>query len=87
MKAIEIANKLHHYLDIDPMIEIDVFNTSDKRFRFKEIKDILTFGVNFKEEYIKWKEELIKYLKLNLLSSDIYLLLITKKVYLKIVSG
>ena len=77
--TLEIANRLYRVLGSDTLFRIEFFNTSDQRFRFKDIKDILLAGSNFKQEYEKWESELKIYLEKNLLIADAYLLLVTKR--------
>ena len=78
--AIEIAKKIEVHLKlISSSFEFEIFNTSHQRYRFKEFEKMVLVEESFKEKYFEWEKELIMYLKKNLLASDIYLLLVTKR--------
>jgi hypothetical protein len=77
--ALKISEQMKFILNPTSSLVFDIFNTSQTQYRFKEFEKIVSLGGNIKEENIKWENELRLYLEKNLLYSDIYLLLVTKR--------
>jgi len=57
----------------------EVFCTSHPEHRFKELQQIMHPGANLREESQRWEEELRQYLRKNLVGSEAYFLLVTKR--------
>ncbi|HEY6435275.1 MAG TPA: toll/interleukin-1 receptor domain-containing protein [Ignavibacteriaceae bacterium] len=77
--AFKIATQLKNIMELNSSSVIDFFNTSEMQHRFTAFEKIDSSGDNFEEVNIKWENKLRSYLEQNLLSSDIYLLLVTKR--------
>lgn len=57
----------------------EIFNTSEPEYRYKELKELISPGDDFRQKAYAYDEELKNYLKRHLSESAIYLLLVTPR--------
>jgi hypothetical protein len=76
--SISLADQLRtHCADLGHAV--DVFNTSEPEYRFRELEERIRVGEPGDEAIVKWEEDLRDYLRTNIESSRAYVLLVTPK--------
>lgn len=76
--AIDLGRRIKEAL-AQAGVAVDVFNTSETQYRFQDLKERLTMGMDWAKETQAWTKELTEYLQSNLLRSAIYVILVTPR--------